>query len=180
VVQQKEGRVETPQVKVLPLVDTDSLEAEADREGERASRGEAARSTRAASEHISASSEGAMNGMESVPVQASFFGAIGGFAKKAFAAAKKFATSKTGKQLIGGALSLGSQALTGSNYGKSNTGSLLASGMSMAGGMLSGDQQQDSGGADQNDGAPEETSGESAGSEKTEEEKAIEEEKEGK
>lgn len=171
VVQQREGRVGTPQANVFPLVDADGLENEADREGERASHGEAAKSTRAEGEHVSASSAGTMTGAESAPVQASFFSSLAGVAKKGFSAAKKFATSKEGKQLIGGALSFGGQALAGSNYGQGNKGSLLASGMNVAGGMI-GDKEEDS--------DSEETSGESAGSEKAEEEKVLEEEKEDK
>lgn len=157
VVQQREGRVEAPQTKVFPLVDSSSLESEADREGERASRGISARDTGSPTGHVSASiaQAGAQMSTDNAPAQASFFSSIASGAKKAFGAVKQFATSKEGRAMIGGALTAGGQAY-GAGQGANP---LLAAGMGAAGGLISG-------------------GGEAAGEDKAEEEKALEEEKE--
>lgn len=154
VVQQREGRVEAPQTRAFPLVDSSSLEGEADREGERASRGISARDTGSSTGHVSASTAqaGVQMSADNAPVQASFFSAIAGGAKKAFGAVKKFATSKEGRAMIGGALTIGGAAAGANNPA-------LGAGLSAAGGMVGG-------------------GGEAAGEDKAEEERALEEEKE--
>ncbi|MEN6325583.1 MAG: DUF4157 domain-containing protein [Syntrophomonas sp.] len=154
VVQQREGRVEAPQTRSFPLVDSSSLEGEADRQGERASRGISARNTGSENGHVSNSvaQAGAQMSADNAPVQASFFSSLASGAKKAFGAAKKFATSKEGRAMIGGALTIGGAAAGANNPA-------LGAGLTAAGGMVS-------------------PGAEAAGAEKDEEEKEAVEERE--
>jgi len=130
VVQQREGRVQTPQNGIFPLVDSNHLEGEAEREGERASRGVSARNG-GETGHVSAISAqaGGQLSADTAPVQAGFFSSLAGGAKKAFGAATKFATSKEGRALIGGALTVG-----GAAAGVNNPA--LGAGLSAAGGLV--------------------------------------------
>jgi|GEM_PF-2599982 len=168
VVQQREGRVQAPQNNVFPLVDSSSLENEADQAGERASRGVAARPS-SDTGHVSASASqaGVQMGTDNAPVQASFFSSLASGAKKAFSAVKKFATSKEGRAMIGGALTMGGQMVGQSQGGNP----MLAAGLTAAGGMITPKEEGPAG-------ANEEAVAESAGADKTEEEKALEEERE--
>lgn len=143
VVQQREGKVRRPSGGSTVNLDR-HLEKSADMEGERASTGRQASST-----HTSGPAA-QMKSIDnsSAPVQASLFGAIGNFAKKAWSGVKSFGKKalnfgmKAGQSFVANG---GLQMLAGMYANKQAGGSAMqgfmnSGGMDVAAGMLGGGQ----------------------------------------
>lgn len=133
VVQQREGRVDTPQGKGMPIVLNPELEAEADQAGERAARGLPAGS---ANTHSTGEYGAQLNSSQHAPIQASFFSkALGGIKK----AGQAF-VDNGGLQIVGGALlgAAGGFAASRGEEGEVGSFGMAMKGVGLLGGLLMG------------------------------------------
>ncbi|HWR61527.1 MAG TPA: DUF4157 domain-containing protein, partial [Clostridia bacterium] len=147
VVQQKEGKVRRTAAGSALTIDQ-NLESLADRAGERASAGRIS----AASTHTSGSASrvGSIDS-SGAPVQASFFSAIGSFAKKAWSGIKSVGSKainfgmKAGKSFVdnGGLQMLAGMYANKQSGGGAMQGFVNSGGLNVASGMLGGGQEQE-------------------------------------
>ncbi|MFZ5352372.1 MAG: DUF4157 domain-containing protein [Bacillota bacterium] len=156
VVQQREGRV-SKSSGGSPINMDRHLESSADKAGERAASGRHADTGRTSA--ISSNSTSSAVQMKSIdsnnaPIQASFFGSIGGFAKKAFSGIKSFGGKalnfgmKAGKSFVanGGLQLLAGMYLNKKAGGGAMQGFMANGGMDVASGMLGGPNNSTGGG----------------------------------
>jgi len=156
VVQQREGKVSRHAGDSALNLDR-NLERSADREGERAATGREARGGRisATSAHVS-SSAAQMKPIDnsSAPVQASLFGSIGNFAKKAWSGAKNLGKKalnfgmKSGQSFVanGGLQMLAGMYANKQAGGGAMQGFVNSGGLNVASGMLGAGGQEQQGG----------------------------------
>lgn len=136
VVQQREGRVDTPQGKGMPIVLNPALETEADQAGDKAAKGLPAQSTMT---HSAGGYGAQLSHEQNGPIQASFFSKALGGIKKAGSAF----VENGGLQILGGALAGAASGYAASRGEEQQEGGggmmgMIMSGVGMLGGLLGG------------------------------------------